>query len=316
MPVLSTLFGRIVAHENPQYAEDGTLCSCIAADACPLETSYGTLVPQYTSNLLRKRQLPGISFYPNGMLKNLPLEEQIMVSTPLGSLPAEQLTFHENGVLKRIFPLNGTLSGYWTQEDEAKLAVPMALETSVGIVEARIISIYFSPGGALRSLTLWPGDIVEIPTPIGMVRTRVGIAFYDTGVLKSLEPADPVRVPTAVGTLLAYDPDAIGLSGDLNSLQFNENGAIRGLATLSHHFDIHLENGRVQRVSPPMRRNACDDERMEPGPLYVEFDEDRLAFRSEKLSRTVAMAGAVRVAPVTFALPSLSSLCRVNTSFM
>ena len=65
MPVLSTLFGRIVAHENPQYAEDGTLCSCIAADASPLETAYGTLVPQYTSNLLRKRQLPGISFYPN-----------------------------------------------------------------------------------------------------------------------------------------------------------------------------------------------------------------------------------------------------------
>ena len=40
---------------------------------------------------------------------------------------AEQVSFYESGALKRIFPLNGTLSGYWTQEDEAKLATPLTL---------------------------------------------------------------------------------------------------------------------------------------------------------------------------------------------
>ena len=107
MPIIITPFGAIDALPDTEFFPDGSVRSCIAARACPLITPLGMLVPQFTANTLRKRQLPAISFHPNGMIRNLPLEEQILVCTPAGVLPAEQVSFYESGALKRIFPLNG-----------------------------------------------------------------------------------------------------------------------------------------------------------------------------------------------------------------
>ena len=213
MPTITTPFGPIEALPGVELFPDGSVRSCRAARACPLDTPIGTLVPQYNANTLRKRQLPAILFHPAGMIRNLPLEEQVVVPTPLGLLPAELITFHDSGALKRVFPLNGALNGYWTQEDELRLAVPMDLETPAGPVRARLLSLYFSPRGDLRSLTLWPGQTVDVPSPLGRVTARIGVSFFDSGAIRSLEPAAPWAVSTPVGEVLAWNPDAIGISG-------------------------------------------------------------------------------------------------------
>lgn len=312
MPIIITPFGAIDALPDTEFFPDGSVRSCIAARACPLITPLGMLVPQFTANTLRKRQLPAISFHPNGMIRNLPLEEQILVCTPAGVLPAEQVSFYESGALKRIFPLNGTLSGYWAQEDEARLATPLTVDTPFGPVETLAISLYFSPSGALRSLTLWPGTTLEVPTPLGGITARVGVSFFDSGVLRSLEPAEPVSVATPVGELLAYDPDAIGICGDNNSLRFRENGFLCGLTSTAHAFDVVLENGRVRRLAPPLRRHPCDGERMEAGPLCLEFRPGVVGISSADLARFSAAVENVTPSRFFLPLPSLSPMCSMG----
>jgi hypothetical protein len=312
MPVITTPFGVLETLPDIEFFPDGTVQSCIADRVCPLITPLGMLVPQFTANTLRKRQLPAISFHPNGMIRNLPLEEQILVCTPVGVLPAEQVSFYESGALKRIFPLNGTLSGYWTQEDEARLATPLTLETPLGPVETLAISLYFSPSGALRSLTLWPGTTLDVPTPLGGIAARVGVSFFDSGVLRSLEPAEPVSVATPVGELLAYDPDAIGICGDNNSLRFRENGSLCGLTSAAHSFDVVLENGRVRRLTPPLLRHPCDGERMEASPLCLEFRPGVVSISSAVLSRLSAAVESVTPSRFFLPLPSLSPMCSMG----
>jgi hypothetical protein len=312
MPVISTPFGTIEILSSPEFFPDGSLQSCIAATACPLSTPLGTLVPQFTASTLRKRQLPAISFHPSGMIRNLPLEEAVMISSPLGDMPAEQVTFYDSGAVRRVFPLNGTLSGYWTEEDEAALARPLALDTPLGPVQAAPVCVYFSPEGNLRSLTLWPGTVIDVPTPLGSIPVRTGIAFYDSGALRSVEPARPVAVPTPVGELVAFDQDALGICGDQNSLRFCENGALMGLTTAAHAFDVELENGRRKNLSPPLRRHPCDGERMEAGPIVLEFRPGLVIFSSADLPPMSVRADSVMTSRFFLPLPALSPMCSMG----
>ena len=143
MPIVETPFGSIEALPNVEYHPSGAVRSCIAAASSPLYAPCGELVPQYRSTALRKRRLPAISFHENGMFRTLPLEEQTQVATPLGTLPAEQVTFHDSGAVHRVFPLNGCLSGYWSQEDEGQLATPLEIHTPAGLVAASLVAVRF-----------------------------------------------------------------------------------------------------------------------------------------------------------------------------
>ncbi len=309
MPIIHTLFGSIEALPGAEFHPDGSPRSCIPARACPLETPLGTLVPQFTANTLRRRQLPVVSFHPGGMLRNVPLETQTVVPTPAGPISAEQVTFYRDGALNRIFPLNGALSGYWTQEDEVRLAEPLSLETPVGPVEALFIALHFNPAGGVRSLTLWPSETLDVPSPQGSIATRIGVSFFDSGALCSLEPATPTAVSTPIGRLLAFDADALGLCGDACSLRFRENGSLFGLKTAHHAFDVVQENGRVRRISPALRTNPCDGERTEAAPMALEFASGRASFEVADRLRISAAFADVTPAPFHPPLPSLNAAC-------
>ena len=312
MPTITTPFGVIETLPGVEYFPDGSVRSCIPSRACHLSTPLGPLVPQFTANTLRRRQLPAMTFHPNGMLRNVPLEEQTAVPTPAGPVPAEQVTFYPCGALRRVFPLNGTLNGYWTQQDETSLAAPLALDTPVGPVEALFISLNFNPQGGLRSLTLWPGSTLDVPSPLGSIAARIGVSFFDSGALSSLEPACPVPVPTPLGSLLAYDPDAIGICGDSNSLRFRENGSLLALKTTAHAFDVTLENGRVRRLNPTLRRNPCDGERLEAAPLTLEFGGGRVSIRTSDRAKVSAASRDVTAAPFHPPLPVLGAVCAMG----
>lgn len=309
MSTIPTPFGPIRVLPALEFHPTGEIRSCFAAEACSLQTPYGSVTPQYQSNTLRKRQLPAIGLYPNGMIRALPLEEQAEIHTTVGVVPAEQLTFYENGELKRVFPLNGKLSGFWSQEDEEQLAEPLEIDTPIGRLKLKIVSLYFSPAGALRSLTLWPGEVLDAHCSCGDIPARSGIAFYDTGEIKSLEPSGHARAATPLGELRAYDPDSVGICGDVNSLRFGRDGKVLCLSTISDAFDVALDNGEVKRVSPPMRRNACDGETLEPGPLRLAFAGDRVTFSAEGVEETAAFLDRVSRAPARSLLPKMSE-CR------
>lgn len=288
MPTFKTPLGSITAMDQAEFYPTGTLKSCVAIDASPLVTEYGILVPQFSSHSERKRQLPCMSFHENGKLNVLPLEEQAVITTPLGEFPAEKVTFHPDGSVKRIFPLDGCLSGFWELSDEIKLAKPIRVETPCGPVEQLIISLYFGPQGNLRSLTFWPGERLKVQSPVGPMTVRIGISFYDAGQIKSIEPAMPVAVKTPIGNIVAYDPDAHGISGDKNSLRFDESGNVTSLVTVTSSFDISEPDGSVQTIEAPMRTNAVDGETLEPSPVTVTFKDNVVTFSADGMPETSA----------------------------
>jgi hypothetical protein len=176
MQTIQTSYGPIDAHRVERYP-GGNLKSLVPAARTVLTTPFGRFIPQCEGSEERRRMIPEVSFHPNGTLRSLPLQEQSLVTTPLGSMPAELITFHDTGAVKRVFPLNGKLSGFWSQEDEASLAKEQVIETPFGLLRSRFIAICFNHDATLRSLTLWPGEVVDVPTPIGVLPARVGIFF-------------------------------------------------------------------------------------------------------------------------------------------
>jgi hypothetical protein len=284
MDTLSTRYGTIAIAGFVERFAGGGIMSCTPASAVTLDTPYGAFTPQFTTDDLRRRTVQTLSFHPTGALKALPLERPTLVETPAGPVLAELLTFHADGSLCRIFPLNGKLSGYWTQDDEGMLAKPLCIETPLGCVEKRFISLYFSPGGRMLSLTLWPGDTLDVPTPVGRITARVGVAFRADGSLRSLEPAKPQPIETPAGRIQAYDLDAVGITGDSNSLAFRPDGSVERVCTnLSRVLASPRTNsqagtqqndenrGRQRVFCPELRESLCGDGDNEIVPMQLEF---------------------------------------------
>ena len=111
MQSIMTKYGDIPTSKILETHDDGTMQSCMPTRKCCLKTSLGILTPQYTTDDLRKKELQPVVFYKSGTLRALPLEQQATVLTPAGEILAELITFHPNGNVNRVFPLNGKLSG-------------------------------------------------------------------------------------------------------------------------------------------------------------------------------------------------------------
>jgi hypothetical protein len=258
---------------------DGALRGVCLDAAYPLETSLGRLLPQYTIDDARRMTRPPMTFFENGQVRSLPLETRTVVETPAGPLPAELVTFHENGSVARVFPLNGKLSGYWTEADEAGLAETLHVKTPIGPLAARIVAVAFDPQGRLRSLTLWPGEELLVSTPAGNAPARLGLSFHPDGTLRSLEPARPFEAPTPVGPVWAFDSDAVGISGDDNSLVFDPAGTVTRIATVRTTLAVHLPDGIRREISPAVRESICGDSEREITPLVLTFTGDAVIAR-------------------------------------
>lgn len=246
-----------------------------------ITTRYGALTPQTTANELRRKDIEPTTYHANGQIKSVPLETQTPIETPAGIIPAELISFHENGTINRIFPLNGKLSGYWTQEDEEGLAAPVRLLTPLGPIEVRVISVSFYDNEAIRSLTLWPGESIPVSTAAGFIPARIGISFTRDGVIESLEPATPSPVKTLAGEITAFDPDAVGVNGDANSLMFDNDGnVIRVTTTLSKLKAVH-PNGTISHFVPETRESLCSESEEEIVPMVVSIDEQGIAIQTK-----------------------------------
>jgi antitoxin component YwqK of YwqJK toxin-antitoxin module len=190
-----------------------------------LVTHIGELVPSYIETNRRKNKY-SVEFYKNGMVKAIALNEVQEIQTPIGEFPAELVTFYETGELKRFFPLDGQISGIWSEQDEKALAIPLSFDLSFTSFTAIISGVAFYQSGNIRSVTLFPGETISIKTEFGEILTRNGFSLYESGKLESLEPAAPTLIKTPAGRLNAFDPNAVGIHADVNSLVFGEDGDV------------------------------------------------------------------------------------------
>jgi hypothetical protein len=189
-----------------------------------IDTTAGELVPFYTETHRRKNKY-SVEFYKDGTVKAVALEEEQEIQSPIGEFPAELVTFFETGELKRFFPLDGKLSGMWSEEQEKALAIPLSFEFPFTSFKAIISGVAFYKSGDIRSVTLFPGETITISTKYGDILTRNGFSLYESGALESLEPAVPFEIKTLANTITAFDPNAVGINADINSLVFDESGA-------------------------------------------------------------------------------------------
>jgi hypothetical protein len=295
---LSTTLGLLEGAAEAEYYPSGALRALRLVGPNRIETSLGSLEPAWSSGELRRKHAPSLAFYPEGRLKAIRLERQSPVFVPWAGkrIMAERLSFYPDGSLKRLFPLDGRISGFWTEKDERELSAQAELDLPFGRRLLRPSSYCFYPGGELKSLTLWPGERIRVPLPLalwpsgaesspglahsssglsssgsGGVLGRIGFSFYRSGALRSFEPAGPCPLETPIGPIMAYDPLALGITADTGSVFLDEGGNLASLASLSQ-IDISSLGGEpLESLRPLTRPHPLEDGLIQAFPLLIRF---------------------------------------------
>lgn len=273
-----TKFGILTGVTAYDLNPDKSLRDCVVSKYNEIKTSYGSLVPQYEDNGIRRKNIHSVSFFNNGAVRYISLQDQVLINTAIGLVSVEYLTFYEDMKLRRIFPLNGKLSGYWSEEDEYDLAKDIEFSFVFGKFACKAIGIQFYKSGCVKSITLWPKEKVDINTPVGLVSIRIGLALYESGKIKSLEPRLPIRVNTPIGFLTAYDVNANGINGDENSLCFTEMGELESLITSSDSIELRDNEGSTIVYEPGFTTNMLGEDDQELVPLKLEFTGNKVRF--------------------------------------
>ena len=213
--------------------ESGAIKECKLEKYNRLKVGKQYLVPRFTPPDERKKDGKAIAFYESGMVKSIATEEPTPVSTAIGMVSAELITFYEDGSVESLFPLNGQLGFGWSLEDEEKFLEDLHFDLPCGSFTTKIIGLRFYPHGELKSMILWPGNNIEIDSPLGRYPVRIGFRLYQDGSLESFEPGVPVLLNTPIGSIMAFDHKALGMDADFNSVRFYPDGRLRALSTNS-----------------------------------------------------------------------------------
>ena len=139
MESIQTKYGVLNGISSVEFYPDGSLKECILSALNRLATPYGELIPQYETDGIRRKYVKSLSFHQNGNLKSISFQKATIISTPLGAFPAELVIFYPGGEIKRLFPLNGKLSGFWSEEDEYQLAQEIEFSFSFGFFKQKVI---------------------------------------------------------------------------------------------------------------------------------------------------------------------------------
>jgi antitoxin component YwqK of YwqJK toxin-antitoxin module len=281
MATLETKYGVLQGVTNAVFYENSSLKKCTLEEPNEISTPYGKYIPQHEDDRERRKRAKSLSFSKNGSLESICLQQQQTIQTSVGLIPAEKLTFYESGKLKRVFPLDGKISGFWGEEDEYALATELELDTPFGPLYKKLIALYFYEDGAIKSFTFWPEDSITVPTPLGTLEAQVGISYYNDGKLHSLEPRSPTLVATPIGEIRAFNTSISGLHGDSNSLSFYEDGQIKTLVTSTDHIIVADSQGNQVVEKPGRKPSLCSDSATEIEPLLVEFLGDKVRFNGK-----------------------------------
>ncbi len=278
MSTLETRYGTINGYQNLETHPSGSPSSMIFTERFEIRTPSGTIIPQYAVEEHGRQALKPSFFYENGNIRKAPLQEAAFIETRYGNMSAEMVIFHDDETLKKVFPLNGKLSGYWGEKDEYALSKDLSLPLSCGEIKAKMISITFYRTGEVRSVTLWPQEVINADTPVGKVPIRVGLSLYEDGSVKSVEPARPFEVPTAIGVIAAYDNDPLGMAGDVNSLKFDPQGGVTALSTTTNSVLVTDPEGNEMLYAPKEKAGLCSDLTTVTVPMKIEFIFGKVRF--------------------------------------
>lgn len=191
-----------------------------------INTKYGDILPCSGASDFRKKHRCAVCFFDSGSIRSVYLEEPQILSFPAGNFQTELITFYEDGNVKRIFPLYGQISAYWSIEEEAESAPYYDFDIEGEKVHVRPQCIFFYPSGKIRAVTIWPCDEIEVPTPAGNIRTKLGFELYESGALKSIEPVFKTVISTPKGDIRPYRYRPVMMHAENATLGFGEDGEL------------------------------------------------------------------------------------------
>lgn len=272
---VQTPYGVFYGVASAETYEDGSIQSLMLNEQNMVLTHAGELIPYFSKDTLRRKYKASVSFHKNGMIKSVYLDQQQEIQTPIGPFPAELVTFYDTGELNRVFPLDGKISGFWSEEEEKQLHIPFSFSFDFSEFTAILTGICFYKSGDIRSITLYPQEDITVQTPTcGSIRVRNGFSLYESGRLESVEPAVPTAVSTPIGQITAYDINAVGVHADSNSLVFDESGRIKSIITTSDKIAVAENSGAMRFFAPKEIQSRLTDDEVEPVPMKIEFDYD------------------------------------------
>jgi antitoxin component YwqK of YwqJK toxin-antitoxin module len=288
MEMANTKYGLFKDITFSDYYSNGNLMRCVLKQRNAVSVPCGTFIPQYVDDGKRKILTKSMTFHENGNLSSLVLQETTLVNTSLGRLPAEMITFYENGAVKRIFPSFGIVNAFWTEKDEHRVSPELEIKLPFGKFSGKVINLTLFETGELKSITLWPDDTISVHTPSGEIPTRIGFCLYPDGQIKSVEPAVLIHVSTPIGNVPAFDPDALGIDGDYNSLVFEKDGSVSSLLTHTAQITV-IRGGEVPVVhAPTFGGSDYFDDKKAVVPMKIRFANGYVSFGNRKTKSTDA----------------------------
>lgn len=282
MERLETPYGILEGATDLTYYKSGKLRSCKLEVYNQIATTIGIMVPQHGEINTRTKWRETLSFYETGELKSIYLKAPTEVNTTVGRVKAEFITFYKEGTIHRLFPLYGQVSGYWSEDEEYQLAEKVTFKVGNLQVDNKINSYCFYPSGQLKSLSLWKKEILMAQFNKKAIAIRLGVAFYENGHIKSLEPYIPTMVKTLIGDIMAYSNEPIGIHGDTNSLVLDELGKIKSVMTVSTAVQIKNHLGEEKVITPHLVRSQLDLEKWIIAPIRISFTEKQVIIIDEK----------------------------------
>ena len=288
MNIMETRYGTLSGISNSMTYPDGSVQSCILEAENRIQTPVGEIIPQYRVAELGERQKKyrsSLGFFENGQIKSASLDRAMPLQTPLGIFEAELVTFYENGAMNRLFPLNGQVDGYWSEKKEGEMAKVFDFDLPVGKFSAKIISLHFYPSGALKSLTLWPGQRITIATPVGPMRVRTGFSLYESGALRSVEPSVVLELATPVGRVKAFDAEMLGMNADQNSIQFSPTGTLTSVKTIHTGLRVISAELVATIIEPLETTSLIDITEMRTVPMQIDFAEGTVKVVAQQTHR-------------------------------
>jgi hypothetical protein len=275
---IQTKYGTIHGISSIEKYKNGSIKECRLNEHNEIKFEHDIFIPQYHNSDFRNKYTKSLSFYEDGTIKSIALENQSGFKTSLGIIPAELVTFYQNGSIKKIFPLNGKLSGFWTEENEYNLAKEFSFEFKFGNFTSKFISLDFYDSGEPKCFTVWPKDNIKAKTPIGELEVRTGLSLYKDGTVESIEPRKPTLIESPIGDLIAYDMNVVGINGSNNSLKFHENGEIKSLLTSYNMVQVKNKSNDIFTFEPKLKPNLFNNNIMDILPLLIEFDCTKVIF--------------------------------------
>lgn len=274
MGSICTEYGIISGITSVNFYLTGEIEECMINKKNKINVMGKMLIPLYEYSNGRKKYIPSLTFYKSGNIKTISLNKNEVIETKEGAFEVEKISFYEEGGIKRLFLLDGKLSAYWTEDDEYNLAKYYAFKFPFGNFKAKIISLQFYSSQKIKSITFWPKEIISIETDVGKIQVRIGLGLYENGKLRSCEPYKPTKVLTPIGMIQAYDANAIGIHGEINSLNFYEDGTVKSLKTTTNYIEVYKSNGEKIVHEPKETLNHFNNDILDIIPLYLEFEKD------------------------------------------